>query len=177
MVLFHNTFVAMKRQDSRPVRHHALIDNDALAVGHYSDTELFGGRILSGSLQHALRVFKDPGSGVVRIEACPCRGPMKNVPLWTAFVTHYKNDPDHVALETRHVVSFAALRPKPYLFLPWYEPPRNENGQYVLEFISSSGKNISHDLSSSPLAVRSVADNLLLQMHECSWRFGMVFVG
>nr|POE94249.1 hypothetical protein CFP56_16489 [Quercus suber] len=139
MVLFYNTFVAMKRQDSRPVPHSALLDNHGLIAGNYGEIELFGGRVLSDSLQHAIRVFKDRGSGVVRIEACARRGPMKDVPIWTAFVTHYKDDPDHVMLETRRVVSFAALRPKPYIFLHRYELPRNERGDYVLEFTTSDG--------------------------------------
>ncbi|KAI7576981.1 hypothetical protein KC346_g19657, partial [Hortaea werneckii] len=92
MALFYNTFVAMKHQDRREIPHENLLDHLELRCdgGEY---EIFGGAIKHGELRHALRLFKDRSSGVVRLEASALRGPMRDVPLWTAFVTRYVGDP------------------------------------------------------------------------------------
>lgn len=141
MALFYCCFVAMKRQDSQPVPDDGLLDNFELAGpnGEFESME-FAGQISHESLLHALRVYKDRGSGVVRLEASALRGPMKNVPLWTAFITRYAGDPDWAALEGPGLVSLAALRPPPYVFLAGYEPPRNRRGEYVLQFTTSEGQ-------------------------------------
>ncbi|KAI7545812.1 hypothetical protein KC343_g9860, partial [Hortaea werneckii] len=98
MVLFYNTFVAMKHQDRRDIPHQNLLDHLELRCdgGEY---EIFGGAIKHGELRHALRLFKDRSSGVVRLEASALRGPMRDVPLWTAFVTRYVGDPDWALYE------------------------------------------------------------------------------
>jgi len=148
MVLFYCTLAAMKRQDKHPLPHVNLIDSfELIGVNNNSngEAELFGGVIQHGDLQHALRLFQDRGSGVVRLEACALRGPMKDVPLWTAFVTRYAQDPDWAQLERRGgggggVVSLAALRPPPYVFVSGYEPLRRDReGQYLLQFTTTRG--------------------------------------
>jgi hypothetical protein len=141
MVLFYCTFVAMKHQDPRPFSTLELLDNFELAEGYNAERELFGGCIRHGDLQHALRLFEDPGSGVIRIEACALRGPMKDVPLWTAFITRNANDPDWAYHEGGGIVSLAVLRPPPYVFLVGYEPPRNPHDptQYLLHFTTRNG--------------------------------------
>ena len=142
MVLFYCTFVAMKRQDRREVPHDDLLDEFELGKdGPYpGETVEFGGKVRDGELRHALRVFNDQGSGVVRLEASALRGPMAGVPLWTAFVTKYAHDPDWAHVEGGGIVSLAALRPKPYVFLLGYEPPKNQNGEYILQFTSRDGE-------------------------------------
>lgn len=139
MVLFYCTFVAMKRQDSRPVPREDLLDDFELCQSD-GETLEFGGKIRDGELRHALRLYKDRGSGVSRIEATALRGPMKDVPLWTAFITRYAHDPDWAHYEGNGVVSLAALRPKPYVFLAGYDVPRNRNGEYILQFTTADGK-------------------------------------
>ena len=76
MVLFYNTFVAMKRQDSHQVSHEKLLDYMELAKPEEGEEVRFGGVIKHGEYLHALRLFHDHGSGVVRIEASAYRGPM-----------------------------------------------------------------------------------------------------
>lgn len=144
MVLFYNTFVAMKRQDMRAVVHEKLTDDMELARGPEGRGEevRFGGVVNHGSLKHALRLFKDPGSGVVRIEASAYRGPMEDVPLWTAFVTKYADDPAWAELQGTRVVSLAALKPPPYVFLTGYHPPKGKHSEYILQFDKSSGMSI-----------------------------------
>lgn len=145
MVLFYCTFVAMKHQDARPVSHPDLIENVELQGPRSSQGEAqdevqeFGGIIQHDHMQHALRMYKDRSSGVVRLEASAHRGHMQDVPLWTAFLTKYATDPDHVCLERDGVVSLAAVRPPPYVFLGGYEPQRNEKREYILEFTTDEG--------------------------------------
>ncbi|RMY31780.1 hypothetical protein D0865_14908 [Hortaea werneckii] len=136
MVLFHNTFVAMKHQDRREIPHENLLDHLELRCegGEY---EIFGGAIKHGELRHALRLFKDRSCGVVRLEASALRGPMSDVPLWTAFITRYVGDPDWVFYESGGLVSLAAVRPRPYVFLSGYEPSHRGRDEYLLNFATS----------------------------------------
>lgn len=143
MVLFYCTFVAMKHQDERGIPSDGLLEIFELkGEDEAFEKEEFGGVIMDGDLRHALRLLRDRTSGVVRLEACALRGRMRDVPLWTAFMTRYKGDPDHVHFERHGVVSLAAVRPPPYVFLSAYEPPQNDMGEYVLQFTTSDGKRI-----------------------------------
>ncbi|KAK4956383.1 hypothetical protein LTR10_005907 [Elasticomyces elasticus] len=138
MVLFYCTFVAMKRQDERAVSHPALADSLELKTpDRRGERELFAGVIKHGDMRHALRLFRDRASGGVRLEASAKRGPMQDVPIWTAFITRYAEDPDWPQYEGDGLVSLAAIKPPPYVFLPHYEPPRNRDGEYVLQFVTS----------------------------------------
>ena len=138
MVLFYCTFVAIKHQDRRSIPHDDLLDD--FELGHDDgEIEIFGGKIKHGDLRHALRMFKDRGSGVVRLEACALRGPMQDVPLWTAFVTRYSHDPDWAQFEPGGLVSVAAFRPPPYVFMSGYEPLRDMNGDHLLQFTTTDG--------------------------------------
>ncbi|KAI7190412.1 hypothetical protein KC363_g4400 [Hortaea werneckii] len=141
MVVFYNTFVAMKHQDSREIPHENLLDHLELRCdgGEY---EIFGGAIKHGELRHALRLFKDRSSGVVRLEASALRGPMRDVPLWTAFVTRYVGDPDWALYEPGGLVSLAAVRPRLYVFLSGYGPPHRGRDEYLLDFVTSEGKKL-----------------------------------
>jgi hypothetical protein len=100
---------------------------------------IFSGVVQDGTMLHALRLFRDRASSCVRVEASPLRGSMKDVPIWTAFVTRYAEDPDWVHYEGQGVVSVAAFRPPPYVFLLGYEPARNARGEYILQFATSDG--------------------------------------
>lgn len=140
MVLFYCTFVAMKRQDSRPVPHEDLLDECELEEKENGEIQEFGGKVQHGDLRHALRLYRDRASGVVRLEASALRGPMKDVPLWTAFVTKYADDPDWAHFEGEGIVSFAAMKPPPYVFLSGYAPPKDRLGQYILQFLTNDGE-------------------------------------
>jgi len=138
LVLFYCAFVAMKHQDRRPIAHDDLLDGLALVEG--GEEIIFGGVIKDEGKLHALRMFKDRGSGVVRLEACALRGPMNDVPIWTAFVNRYVGDLDWMQLERGGIVSLAALRPPPYVFLAGYEPPRSMDNDYLLQFTTTEGE-------------------------------------
>ena len=132
----------MKRQDSQPIPSDSLLDNRELethATSAGEDTE-FGGEIRHDDLLHALRLYRDRTSGVLRLEASALRGPMKDVPLWTTFVNKYAHEPAWAEWEGSGVVSLAALKPPPYVFLAGYEPLKNRNNEYVLQFTRNDGK-------------------------------------
>lgn len=168
MVLFYSTFVAMKHQDNREPLDEAVIEDFDL-----SEREDFGGVIRHGDLLHALRVFTDFSSGVVRLEASPLRGPKQDVPLWTAFITRYAHDPDWLALENGGAVSMIALKPSPYIFLAGYSLPKKRNGEYLLHFATSKGP------SKRVHACRrsSNGDADVLQMLLISSKLGTTFAG
>lgn len=151
MVLFYSTFTAMKRQDRRPVPHDALLDEFELRGSSKYEVLEFAGPIQDGTLLHVLYLWRDRTSGVCRLEACAMRGAMKDVPLWTAFVTRYAVDPDHVQRESGRVVSLAALKPGPYVFLSGYEPVKNERGEYTFHFTNSEGTCASAVLADIPV--------------------------
>ncbi|KAK0931610.1 hypothetical protein LTR29_016289 [Friedmanniomyces endolithicus] len=141
MVLVYCTLAAMKRQDHRGVSHPMLLDAFELTTSdNLGEREYFAGAIEHGDMRHALRLFRDRASGGVRLEASAKRGPMQDVPIWTAFVTKYADDRDWPQYEGRGVVSLAAVKPAPYVFLPRYEPARNRAGEYVLQFTTSEGR-------------------------------------
>lgn len=131
----------MKRQDSREIPHEDLLDFFALKQDPDDPLEKieFGGVIKHGDLRHGLRLFKDRTSGVVRIEASALRGPMSDVPLWTAFITNHADDPHWAELEAGNLVSLVALRYAPYVFLRGYEPPRRGSREYILQFDNRRG--------------------------------------
>ncbi|EMC93005.1 hypothetical protein BAUCODRAFT_125942 [Baudoinia panamericana UAMH 10762] len=140
MVLLYCTFVAMKHQDQRGIPHDNLLDCHELKGEHERfEMEEFGGVIMHRRMPHALRLLRDRLSGVVRLEACAYHGPRSDVPLWTAFVTKYARQGDAAWAEycSDGVVSLAAIKPPPYVFLPGHEIPCSRDGEYLLHFCSA----------------------------------------
>ncbi|EME76938.1 uncharacterized protein MYCFIDRAFT_61236 [Pseudocercospora fijiensis CIRAD86] len=141
MVLFYSTLIAMKHQDKRGIPHTSLSDAFELET---SDGEIvfFAGEIQHNDMLHALRIFRDRGSGVVRLEVSALRGPRKHVPIWTAFVTKYSDagDPDWCQWEGNGIVSLAAIKPAPpYVFISRYEPPKHGRN-WILPFTTDEGE-------------------------------------
>lgn len=138
MVLFYNTFLAMKHQDQGGIAHRILVEHFQLECEGGEKT-LFAGEIRHGEMRHALRIIRDSASRVVRIEASALRGPRKDVPIWTAFVTRYAYDPDWPAYEGGRNVSVASFNPEPSVFISGYQPPVNRQGDPLLPFATSQG--------------------------------------
>ena len=141
MVLFYSTFVALKRQDSAGTGSSlptALIEDPR----DMEEELLFGGTIRDRDMFHALRLLRDRASGVLRLEARPYRGDRDEVPIWTAFLTKYKDnrDRDIFGVEGRGVVSMICPKPKPYIFVPEYGLPLMSDGNFALQFVERDGE-------------------------------------
>ncbi|KAM3421064.1 hypothetical protein BST61_g1479 [Cercospora zeina] len=140
MVLFHNTFVAMKHQDQTGIPHRILLEDlplEKCSPSGSGEKMLFAGEIRHGEMRHALAILRDSASNVVRIEASALRGPKRGVPIWTAFVTKYAYDPDWAQLEEGGIVSLIKLNPEPAVFVEGYTPPVSiSKGEWVLPFAS-----------------------------------------
>lgn len=138
MVLFYSTLVGLKRQDRMATPMELLEDPQDM-----NDEELFGGVIRAGNgMLHALRLFRCPGSGAVRLEARPFEGQMEEVPIWTAFLTKYviQRDQDFLGLESQSVVTMCRPKPEPFIFVTGYTLPMTPDGNhYVLRFDSKQG--------------------------------------
>lgn len=136
MVLFYNTAIAMKHQDQIRMADglEDIFDQDR------TERLEFSSEISDGHLLHHLRVYRDMDSGVVRFEATPRRGPLKDVPIWTAFVTRFVGDRSWMKKVGSTTVVFRQLHP--YVFCEGYKVPKASNGRYQLNFSSSQGKHV-----------------------------------
>ncbi|KAJ4350250.1 Nuclear SAM-dependent mono-and asymmetric methyltransferase [Didymosphaeria variabile] len=126
MVLFYSTMVAMKRQDNTQAPP-GLED-----IFQPGEREEFGGEIQDNSYLHAIRIFRDTDSGCVRFEATPRRGPLKTIPIWTAFVTQYIGHKSWMKRVGPQTISFRELHP--YMFTDGYKLPKGPSGRYQLTF-------------------------------------------
>lgn len=142
MVLFYNTFIAMKHQDRGGIAHGILIENYSLEKCDHGETLIFTGEIRHHDMRHLLRLVRDSASKVVRLEASPLRGQKKTVPIWTAFVTRYAYDPDWPEYQGSGNVVLAKL--KTSIFIDGYEPPVDRRGNAILPFASDRGAFPSH---------------------------------
>ena len=141
MVLFYSTFIVMKRQACSKTTIPRELQDDAELTRPRDEAEFleFSEIITHKGKLHKLYLYTDLTSGVVRLEACAYRGPMKGTPIWTAFITKYLSDPDWAHWENGALVSLAAMKIPPYVFLLNYEPPKNEKNEYILQFETKTG--------------------------------------
>lgn len=111
--------------------------------------------ILEGRYPHALRVYRDIGSGAVRLQASVYEGERKRwvelttriktfkltswlrAPVWTAFITHHITSPAWLRRVSPKVLHVSELRR--IVFCVEYTPPRTPRGEYILKFTSRSG--------------------------------------
>ncbi|KAF2828710.1 hypothetical protein CC86DRAFT_196799 [Ophiobolus disseminans] len=128
MVLFYCTAVAMKHQDQAGIADGLEDDFD----NRESERIEFSGEIQDTPYRHAFRIYKDKDSGCVRFEVTPRRGPLKTVPIWTAFVTKYighRSWMKRVGAATIQLNDF-----HPYVFCDGYKLPKGQTGKYQLTF-------------------------------------------
>jgi len=128
MVLFYCTAIAMKRQDHTPIAEGL---EDVFLPG---ERIMFAGETVDGKYLHVFRVKYDTDSGCVRFEATARRGPMKDIPIWTAFVTPYVGRSDWMKRVGPETIQFEKLHP--YVFSDSYRLPKGPTGKYRLSFTS-----------------------------------------
>jgi len=126
MVLFYCTVVAMKRQDQHGVPNGL---DDFFQPGENME---FSGETTHSRYLHAFRIFRDEDSGCVRFEVTARRGPLKMIPIWTAFVTQYIGHKGWMKQMGPSTIQFGELHP--YVFCDGYRLPRGSTGRYQLTF-------------------------------------------
>ena len=95
-------------------------------------------RIVDDRYEHALRLFQESDTGVIRLQASVQSGELKRKPIWTAFITHQILSPTWILRDSPKVFHLADLQQ--YIFSEDYIPERTLKGQFVLTFIGSAGK-------------------------------------
>ncbi|KAJ5494180.1 hypothetical protein N7463_010267 [Penicillium fimorum] len=137
LVLFHNTFLALRSQDAG----HAIGDILDHELDH--EDEVYGGTITDDQYVHALRVYKDLVTGAVRLQASVYQGEMNHkhsTPVWTAFVTHSLGKRNWLRSYDSRTVIVRDIKPVIFMSMDDYTPPQTSLGHHILEFTSSSGK-------------------------------------
>ncbi|KAJ6143311.1 hypothetical protein N7471_002764 [Penicillium samsonianum] len=132
LVLFHNTFLALRSQDAgHPIGE--ILDHE---LAH--EQQHFGGTITDDDYMHALRVYKDRVTGAVRLQASVHLGDMNHTPVWTAFVTHNLGKRSWLKSYDSKTVILRDIKPVVFMSMDDYNPPQTSQGHHVLEFTSSS---------------------------------------
>jgi len=101
------------------------------------EKEEFSGEIKDDSFLHALRIYRDKGSGCLRLEARARRGLYTTTPIWTAFITKAMLRKSWMKVATTKTLQLSELHP--YVFCPDYSPPVSKSGKFKLQFTSSKG--------------------------------------
>jgi hypothetical protein len=160
MVLFYCTAVAMKRQDQNGIAdgledffepgEKMEFSGQVLLVFQLCHTLTPDSEITDTRYLHAFRVFRDEDSGCVRFEATARRGPLKTIPIWTAFVTQYIGHRKWMKRVGKATIQFGELHP--YVFCDGYKLPKGVTNKYQLTFTTPEGKR------SHPELVEGVTD-------------------
>ena len=93
--------------------------------------------IVDDGYEHALRLFHEEDTGVVRLQASVTTGALKRKPIWTAFITHQVYTPTWASRASSKIVVLADLQQ--FIFTADYDPQKTSTGKYELDFTSSSG--------------------------------------
>ncbi|KAI8936850.1 hypothetical protein NX059_006087 [Plenodomus lindquistii] len=131
MVLFYCTVVAMKRQDQNGTPEGL---DDFFQPGEKME---FSGETTDARYLHAFRIFRDEDSGCIRFEVTARRGPLKAIPIWTAFVTQYVGHKGWMKRVGPSTIQFGELHP--YVFCDGYRVPKGPTGRYQLTFTTPEG--------------------------------------
>lgn len=127
MVLFFCAFLALRFEDLKtPVEN--IADYDL-----HREEELYAGFIVDDHYRHALRLFREKDTGVIRLQASVQRGALRRKPIWTAFITHQILSPTWMSRDSPRVVHIADLQR--YIFTEEYNPQRTPEGAHELTFI------------------------------------------
>ncbi|KAJ5257756.1 hypothetical protein N7505_001988 [Penicillium chrysogenum] len=131
LVLFHNTFLALRSQDAgHPIGE--ILDHE---LAH--ERERFGATIREDGYTHALRIYKDRLTGAIRLQSSVHDGEMKHnrsTPVWTAFVTHNLGKRSWLKSYDSRTVIVRDIKPVIFMSMDDYNPPQTSQGHHVLEF-------------------------------------------
>ncbi|KAJ5228358.1 hypothetical protein N7489_009066 [Penicillium chrysogenum] len=125
LVLFHNTFLALRSQDAgHPIGE--ILDHE---LAH--ERERFGATIREDGYTHALRIYKDRLTGAIRLQSSVHDGEMKHnrsTPVWTAFVTHNLGKRSWLKSYDSRTVIVRDIKPVIFMSMDDYNPPADIAG-------------------------------------------------
>lgn len=131
LILLFCTFLALRSQDNgQPLR----------GIGDWKlagEEIIFEGDIIDDQFAHRLLLLRDKHSGGIRLQASIIRGDMKNMPVWTAFVTHQIHSRKWMKASGDRTVLLADLYR--YIFDNDYTPPIAPGGEHDLTFTDKDG--------------------------------------
>lgn len=132
MVLFHNSFVALKfwSRDGQ-------VAPDEYKLG--KEKRLFQARIVDDNYAHALTVYKDPDCKGIRLLSCVWEGEFRSCPVWTAFVTHQSKSATWLSRKSSNPTRVLLNDLQPYVFNENYHQDamrQNKTGAFELHFNS-----------------------------------------
>ncbi|EDN02155.1 predicted protein [Histoplasma mississippiense (nom. inval.)] len=132
MVLFHCAFIALRGQDSG---HPISSTPDPFSL---DEKEIYGGLILDDSYLHALRIFQDRASGVIRLQASIHSGEMADVPIWTAFIHDYIGSKSWMRRVDYKTIILSDLDRATFIHSDQYTPRITRHHEHVLTFTKES---------------------------------------
>lgn len=94
-------------------------------------------RLVENGYEHALRLFREKDTSVVRLQASVLRGELKRKPVWTAFVTNQIRVPGWALRYGRREVLLADLQQ--FVFMDEYNPQRTSTDEFKLTFFEVEG--------------------------------------
>ncbi|KAI1617192.1 hypothetical protein EDD36DRAFT_157139 [Exophiala viscosa] len=127
LVIFHCTFLSLRSHNRA---RYASNEFDHEVKGESCE---FGGTILDVGYRHALRLWRDEATNVVRLEASVLNGVMKHCPIWTAFITHSITSPTWFHRPRRSATVYLAELQR-HVFSSQYSPYTCPSGEHCLEF-------------------------------------------
>ena len=94
--------------------------------------------IVDDYYEHALRLFQERDTGVIRLQASVQSGEFKRKPIWTAFITHQILSFIWILRDSPKVFHLEDLQQ--YIFSDDYSPGTSPTGEFILYFRKFSGK-------------------------------------
>ncbi|EEH44365.2 uncharacterized protein PADG_00654 [Paracoccidioides brasiliensis Pb18] len=130
MILFHCAFIALRGQDSGHVVN-SVPDSFTL-----DEEEFYAGRIHDNGYLHALRIFRDPVTKVIRLQASVLNGDMADVPVWTAFIHEFLLLKQWLRKASPTTVILSQLDRAVFINSDDYIPLVTQHNEHVLTFNS-----------------------------------------
>lgn len=130
LVLLFCSFIALRSEDIK-TPFGKILDFEI-----HKEKEWFAGRIVDDHYEHALRLFREKDTGVIRLQASVQKGFLKRKPIWTAFITHQILSPTWLSRVSSRVVHLAELQR--YVFTDDYNPQKTASGAHELTFIDAN---------------------------------------
>jgi hypothetical protein len=116
-----------------------------------SERKLFQARIIDDGFMHSLIVHEDRLTGGFRLLAAVWDGPLRQCPVWTAFVTHQCASATWIRRVSKHKVRLSDIQL--YVFFPKYQQLNQRRGStaaFEIQFVSEEASQRFRDVFNPP---------------------------